>query len=127
MIQRSRYLNALQVALDRSPVTALIGPRQSGKTTLARMVSENRPVTFFDLESPTDRQRLQNPELALEPLDGWIVLDEIQELPGLFAVLRVLADRPANRAGTDPAGGRDAGRAGGVRRARRIRSGRDGR
>ncbi len=71
MIQRSRYLNALQVALDRSPVTALIGPRQSGKTTLARMVSENRPVTFFDLESPTDRQRLQNPELALEPLDGW--------------------------------------------------------
>ncbi|HQK89469.1 MAG TPA: ATP-binding protein, partial [Acidobacteriota bacterium] len=98
MIQRSKYLNALQVALDRSPVTALIGPRQSGKTTLARMVSENRPVTFFDLESPTDRQRLQNPELALGPLDGWIVLDEIQELPGLFAVLRVLADRPANRA-----------------------------
>lgn len=98
MIHRSKYLNALQVALDRSPVTALIGPRQSGKTTLARMVSENRPVTFFDLESPTDRQRLQNPELALEPLDGWIVLDEIQELPGLFAVLRVLADRPANRA-----------------------------
>lgn len=98
MLARPRYLEQVDQALARSPVAALLGPRQSGKTTLARLVAEQRPATWFDLESLPDRSRLQNPELALGPLDGLVVIDEIQAMPGLFATLRVLVDRPGNRA-----------------------------
>lgn len=78
-------------------MVALPGPRQVGKTTLAWLYSEalgHQPVHHFDLESPADLARLANPELALSPLKGLVILDEIQRLPGLFPVLRVLADRP---------------------------------
>jgi uncharacterized protein len=61
---------------------------------LAREFAENKKATYFDLESIPDRTRLENPELVLENLKGLIVLDEIQELPKLFRVLRVLVDRP---------------------------------
>jgi predicted AAA+ superfamily ATPase len=97
MILRSHYLDQLQVAVGRSPVTALLGPRQCGKTTLAREFAEGQPATFFDLESIPDRRRLQNPELMLGSLVGLVVLDEIQEMPELFQVLRVQVDRPENR------------------------------
>ncbi len=70
MILRSEYLQRLMTAINRSPVTALLGPRQSGKTTLARMVSDEHDTSFFDLESPQDVQRLQNPELTLSSLQG---------------------------------------------------------
>ncbi len=93
MIDRSRHLEKLAVALKRSPVTALLGPRQCGKTTLARAFSAGKKSVFFDLESEPDRRRLQNPQLALEAERGLVVLDEIQALPELFSVLRVLADR----------------------------------
>lgn len=86
-------MEALEKAIRRSPVTALLGPRQIGKTTLARLFTENMPVTFFDLESVPDQRRLQNPELVLGELEGTIVLDEIQLMPELFGTLRVLADR----------------------------------
>ncbi len=86
------------MATQRAPVTALLGPRQCGKTTLAHTFAAGRHATFFDLESQPDRQRLQNPELVLGPLAGLVVLDEIQLMPELFSVLRVLVDRPANRA-----------------------------
>jgi predicted AAA+ superfamily ATPase len=79
-------------------VTALLGPRQVGKTTLARLFTVDQPVTFFDLESLPDQRRLQNPELVLGGLHGLIVLDEIQQMPELFSTLRVLVDRPENQA-----------------------------
>jgi hypothetical protein len=98
MIQRNDYLNRLKIAIERSPVTALLGPRQCGKTTLARQLAEHRPSTFFDLESLPDRRRLQNPGLMLGGLTGLVVLDEIQEMPELFQVLRFLVDHPENQA-----------------------------
>ena len=69
MIDRPAYLHQLTSAVQRSPITALLGPRQCGKTTLARLFAQSTPTTFFDLESEPDRQRLQNPELALGELD----------------------------------------------------------
>ena len=97
MINRDAYLQQLQSAVKRSPITALLGPRQVGKTTLARIFAQQsdifNPVSFFDLESQPDLQRLQNPELTLGALSGLIIIDEIQRKPELFNVLRVLADR----------------------------------
>lgn len=98
MIDRPRYLEQLSSAVRRSPVTALLGPRQYGKTTLARVFAQHRQATFFDLESQPDRLRLQNPELVLGSLEGLVVLDEIQAMPELFSTLRVLVDRSESRA-----------------------------
>jgi predicted AAA+ superfamily ATPase len=98
MLQRPYYLNRLNTAIGRSPVTALLGPRQCGKTTLARQLAGHQKATFFDLESVPDRRRLQNPELVLGGLAGLVVLDEIQEMPELFQVLRLLVDRLENQA-----------------------------
>lgn len=98
MLARPGYLAQLENATRRSPVTALLGPRQAGKTTLAWQFAEGKQVTFFDLESLVDQRRLQLPELALGELQGLVILDEIQQMPELFSVLRVLVDRPANPA-----------------------------
>jgi predicted AAA+ superfamily ATPase len=98
MIERPAYLKMLAAAVRRSPVTALMGPRQCGKTTLARLFQQGKNASHFDLESQADLQRLQNPEMMLGALKGLVVLDEIQVLPALFNVLRVLADRPRNPA-----------------------------
>jgi hypothetical protein len=97
MLERIQYLEKLSKAIVRSPVTALLGPRQCGKTTLAREFSKSRKSTFFDLESIPDQRRLQNSELVLGALDGLVVLDEIQTMPELFPVLRVLVDRPEDK------------------------------
>lgn len=74
----------------------MLGPRQVGKTTLARQLAGlwNGPVKHFDLEDPEDQARLVDPSFVLRPLTGLIVLDEIQTRPDLFPLLRVLADRP---------------------------------
>jgi predicted AAA+ superfamily ATPase len=98
MLTRPFYLQGLETATRRSPITALLGPRQSGKTTLARMFAEGKSATFFDLESLPDQRRLQNPELVLGSLPGLVIIDEIQRMPELFSTLRVLADRPEERA-----------------------------
>lgn len=96
VLERGRHLRAVQTLLRASPVVALVGPRQSGKTTLATQVlTGKKRSTRFDLESPRDLERLRDPLLALEPLRGLVVLDEIQRAPELFPVLRVLADRPS--------------------------------
>jgi len=95
MIQRPDYIEQISVALGRSPIVAILGPRQCGKTTLARLFGGNR-AEYFDLESQPDVQRLQNPQLALGALDGAVIIDEIQRMPGLFNTLRVLVDRPEN-------------------------------
>ena len=94
MTPRDNYMRQIETALRRSPVTALLGPRQCGKTTLARLFGDRLSATYFDLESERDVRRLANPELVLRELRGLVVLDEIQRLPALFNVLRVLADRP---------------------------------
>lgn len=93
MLTRSVYHERIETALRRVPICALLGPRQCGKTTLARLIAGDRASHYFDLESPRDRLRLQNPEMALDELKGLIVLDEVQAMPELFPVLRVLADR----------------------------------
>lgn len=96
MITRSHHLEEIKRRLDQFPVVAIIGARQVGKTTLARQIAEELPgpVTHFDLEKPSDVNRLSDPQLSLEPLRGLVVLDEIQRIPELFPLLRVLADRP---------------------------------
>jgi predicted AAA+ superfamily ATPase len=98
MLNRPYYLGKLKTAIRRSPVTALLGPRQCGKTTLARLLAKEQKATFFDLESLPDQRRLQNPEMVLGALDGLVILDEIQLVPDLFQVLRVLVDRPNSKA-----------------------------
>lgn len=94
MIRRTHYLNAIRAALAANPVCALLGPRQCGKTTLARQVAARRRSHYFDLETATGRARLARPELTLTPLTGLVVIDEIQRQPDLFTALRPLADRP---------------------------------
>jgi predicted AAA+ superfamily ATPase len=93
MIQRPRWLAEIRAALKRSRVTALIGPRQAGKTTLARQIVPQESRAYFDLEDPRSLARLAEPMTALAPLRGVVVIDEIQRRPDLFPILRVLADR----------------------------------
>ncbi|MSQ49418.1 MAG: ATP-binding protein [Betaproteobacteria bacterium] len=94
-MDRPRHLAAVEKALRRVPVVALLGPRQIGKTTLALTLARRhgRPATRFDLEDPEDLRQLADAKLALSGLRGLVVLDEIQRRPELFPVLRVLADR----------------------------------
>lgn len=98
MLPRPDYLNRLETAIKRSPITAILGPRQSGKTTLARMFTADNVVPYFDLDSIPDQRRLQNPELVLGNLEGLVVLDEVQRMPELFGTLRILVDRQENQA-----------------------------
>jgi predicted AAA+ superfamily ATPase len=99
MIGRDRHLARIRALLRRHPVVAIIGARQVGKTTLARqLVDEAKRGVRFDLEDPRDLARLSDPMLALQSLEGLVVLDEIQRQENLFPILRVLADRPDNRA-----------------------------
>jgi uncharacterized protein len=96
---RQRELDRLAVLVARNPIVAIIGARQVGKTTLAGQFGAlfSGPVTRFDLEKPSDLARLADPMLALDGLEGLVILDEIQRAPNLFPVLRVLAD--ADRGG----------------------------
>lgn len=98
MILRQTILDAMRTALTRSPVVVLSGPRQCGKTTLARELLDPESVNYFDLEDPTSLARLDEPMTALGPLEELVVIDEIQRRPDLFPVLRVLADRRPNPA-----------------------------
>lgn len=98
MIERPRQLAEVRSALKRSRVTALIGPRQSGKTTLARQILSPDAPGYFDLEDPRSLARLAEPMTALEALRGVVVIDEVQRRPEIFQALRVLADRRPSRA-----------------------------
>lgn len=94
-LPRPRELEAVRARLLRGPVTALLGPRQCGKTTLAQALAAEH---YFDLEDPRSLARLDEPQTALEGLTGTVVIDEVQRKPDLFPLLRVLADRqPATR------------------------------
>jgi predicted AAA+ superfamily ATPase len=96
MIIRAVLLKELQKRFTHFPVVAILGPRQVGKTTLAKVLVKawrNGSVTHFDLEDPEDLARLSDPSFVLKSLKGLVVLDEIQLRPDLFSLLRVLADR----------------------------------
>jgi len=93
MIDRVNIHNYIQKALDRSRAVALLGPRQCGKTTLARVLVSIDSSNYFDLESVEGLSALQDPQSALSPLKGLVVIDEVQRRPDLFPVLRVLLDR----------------------------------
>lgn len=98
MIPRPRALERIARTHTHHPIAALLGPRQCGKTTLARMIADREPCTFFDLENPIDSRRLSVPMQTLEGLSGLVVIDEVQRKPDLFELLRVLVDRPKNAA-----------------------------
>ena len=95
-IKRSKEIKLLKNRLKESPVVAILGPRQCGKTTLSKQfastVSSNK-IHFFDLEDYRDLSRLDNSTLALENLSGYIIIDEIQRKPELFPIIRVLVDK----------------------------------
>ncbi len=93
MIERKTDVEQIRTALRRSRVVALLGPRQCGKTTLAQDFVSARSPNYFDLEDPQSLARLTEPQTALRPLKGLVVIDEIQRRPELFPLLRVLADR----------------------------------
>lgn len=93
MIARTEQSVKIGDLLRQFPITALIGARQVGKTTLARQMADNQAATWFDLENPTDLARLSEPMSSLQTLRGLVVIDEVQRRPDLFPVLRVLADR----------------------------------
>ena len=106
MLIRQGLQSALRAALARSPAVALVGPRQVGKTTLARTLAQTSAESgesfdqshWFDLEDPQSLAALAHPQLALQGLSGLVVIDEVQHAPELTKVLRVLIDRPDNPA-----------------------------
>ncbi|RRJ95246.1 hypothetical protein Ga0100231_013925 [Opitutaceae bacterium TAV4] len=93
MNSRAQLKQQIRQALGRAKVVALLGPRQCGKTTLAREFVDENSANYFDLEDPISNARLDQPKAALESLSGLVVIDEIQLRPELFPLLRVLADR----------------------------------
>ncbi len=97
MVERKEYLERIRKALERSPIVMLMGPRQCGKSTLARQLVNVDSPNYFDLEDHAVETFLANPTIALKDLTGLVVLDEAQRMPSLFPALRVLADR----SGTD--------------------------
>jgi len=98
MIKRTKEIQTVRKLLERHPVVGLIGARQVGKTTLARLLTAATrvPSSYFDLENPEDLARLADPMLILKELKGLVVIDEVQQQPDLYRVLRVLVDRPGS-------------------------------
>ena len=98
MLDRVALNSSVLAALSRSPAVALVGPRQVGKTTLARALLVSGSPNWFDLEDPQVEAQMAAPMVALKDLHGLVVIDEVQHTPNLFKVLRVLIDRPGNPA-----------------------------
>lgn len=100
VMKRLEYQSLITEAFTSHPIVAILGPRQCGKTTLAKQYASmsKQEIHNFDLEDPTDLARLENPKLALADLSGLIIIDEIQRKPELFPYLRVLVDHENNRA-----------------------------
>lgn len=93
ILQRSELISRIESRFRGNPAVMLLGPRQCGKTTLAREFASRHRAEYFDLENPADANRLSQPMVALEDLRGWVVIDEAQLEPRVFPVLRVLTDR----------------------------------
>ena len=94
-MKRPVFIKKIKKAFRSHPVVAILGPRQCGKTTLAKLYLETQegPFYHFDLEDPTDLAILENPMIALKDLKGLIILDEVQRIPEIFSVIRVLVDK----------------------------------
>jgi len=93
MICRKKLIPVLE-ALSSRPAVVLLGPRQVGKTTLAFSVSEEMETVYLDLESPSDRQKISDPEFFFERnATRLIIIDEVQQSPTLFEVIRGQIDR----------------------------------
>lgn len=92
-LPRDHDAERVRAALDRAPAVLLTGQRQVGKTSLARRLLDPERSHYFDLEDPRDQARLADPMLALERLQGTVVIDEAQRMPNLFPTLRVLIDQ----------------------------------
>lgn len=97
MIDRVRAAGRVKRSFRVHPVVALLGPRQCGKTTLARHLAGREKSTYFDLENPEDRARMEHPLRALQGLSGLVVIDEFQRAPSVSEILRVLVDRRPRR------------------------------
>src|SRR6266853_153627 len=93
MIKLVNLQRRLRQNLRNTPVTVLYGPRQCGKTTLARQIARTTEAEYFDLEDPVSQRRLSEPMLALRDIRGLVIIDEVHRQPNLFPILRVLADR----------------------------------
>ena len=94
-IDRPDFIKDVETSIRNNPVTAIMGPRQCGKTTLAGAIARSTESSVFDLEDPADYELLsETPRLILQQQKGLVVLDEIQRIPKLFPLLRVLADEP---------------------------------
>lgn len=94
-MERLSFLKQVALQMKVHPICGVLGPRQVGKTTLARQYAKQyaqEQVHFFDLENPFDLARLEEPYTALAQLDGLVIIDEIQNIPDLFPILRVLVD-----------------------------------
>ena len=94
-VARTAVRARIAAALQRSRGVVLVGPRQVGKTTLARSFVAAGDASYFDLEDPRVEAQFEAPMLLLEPLRGLVVIDEVQRAPELFKALRVLMDRDA--------------------------------
>lgn len=97
-VRRKALVALVKSRLRHDPIVTLLGPRQCGKTTVARWIAQETPAHVFDLEDPSDRRSLENPMTTLGPLAGLVVIDEAQLQPELYPILRVLADRRPNPA-----------------------------
>ncbi len=93
MLKRLHLQQTVARSLGRSRGVVLVGPRQSGKSTLAQTFLSRDSPNYFDLEYPPHAQRLREPALTLEGVKGLVVIDEVQRQPGLFPLLRVLMDK----------------------------------
>lgn len=98
LLPRVSLTGKVRAALRARPIVALLGPRQCGKTTVAKGLAADRSGEYFDLEEPLSLARLAQPMTVLSGIKGLIVIDEVQRQPGLFPILRVLADRRPARA-----------------------------
>ena len=93
MIARNQLLESVEREISRFPVVLLLGPRQCGKTTLAREIAEMHDAHYYDLEDPENPLSPESASITLRALRGLVVIDEFQRMPELFGLLRVLADR----------------------------------
>ena len=95
IIPRPEPIRRIEASFRIHPITALLGPRQCGKTTLARLIADKEGATIFDMENPVDVQRLSAPMQTLKDLSGLVIIDEVQRKPDLFELIRVIVDQPS--------------------------------